>query len=357
MAAAPPPPPLRHPIPPPPATRFAYKQALCILGTEFAFTATMIRTPYDRFAKSLTLDRVSPLGLGISEQEIDSATQRADLWWTPDPRRLRGRRPRDTLDRMARIASLWEFFHRTPTLELIFGCVRELLAWHAIRCAEARAAGRPPPALPPPIWMVSSGLPRTARRLLRMTRMRGWPKGFYAGPPGDLVRLVVVRELPRTRATVLLRLMGAGPTLLRAIADIVALPLDAPERVMALPHIERLQSAVKDLRSPDGEEFDMTREDEKFLKATEILHQQFVQMTEQRGFDRGVEKGIEKGIERGIAPTVYQFARRLGRSLTETERGTLAARLDSIGPERIAEVASEFDAAALAKWLKNPRAR
>ncbi len=246
---------------------------------------------------------------------------------------------------MGRELSLWEFFHRTPTLELVFGCVRELLAWHATRCASARAEGCAPPKLAPPIWLVSSGLPRKARRILRMTRMKGWPKGFYAGPPGDLVRLVVVRELQRTRATVLLRLMGAGPTLLRAIADIVALPLDAPERVMALPHIERLQSAVQDLRSLDGEEFDMTREDEKFLKATEKLHQQFVQMTEQRGFDRG------------IAPTVHQFARRLGRPLTEAERATLAARLDTIGPERIAEVATDFDAVALAKWLKNPRAR
>jgi hypothetical protein len=46
---------------------------------------------------------------------------------------------------------------------------------------------------------------------------------------------VVVKELPVTRDTLLLRLLGAGSVLKHAIAELQALPAEAPERRLALP--------------------------------------------------------------------------------------------------------------------------
>src|SRR6185503_7512061 len=67
---------------------------------------------------------------------------------------------------------------------------------------------------------------------------------FPSSPALTRTRIVVVSELPRTRDTLLVRLMGAGPTLKRAIFDIRALTPDAPERRLALPILERLRLEI-----------------------------------------------------------------------------------------------------------------
>ena len=45
-----------------------------------------------------------------------------------------------------------------------------------------------------------------------------WPPGCYDGAPAGTLRLVVISELPRTRDTLLLRMMGAGQTFRDAVA-------------------------------------------------------------------------------------------------------------------------------------------
>ncbi|WP_437505443.1 hypothetical protein [Sorangium sp. So ce1099] len=50
-----------------------------------------------------------------------------------------------------------------------------------------------------------------------------------------MMRVVVLAELPRTRATLLLRLLGSGRLLREALADLAALPDDAWEKSIAKP--------------------------------------------------------------------------------------------------------------------------
>jgi len=69
------------------------------------------------------------------------------------------------------------------------------------------------------------------------------------------------------------------------------------------------------------------------------------------------KKGRKEGIKKGIAVLVQLCARRLGRPLTRGETATLGARLDTVGPERLAEVVMDSDAEALAAWLADPDAR
>ncbi|MFO0606116.1 MAG: hypothetical protein U0324_23280 [Polyangiales bacterium] len=50
-----------------------------------------------------------------------------------------------------------------------------------------------------------------------------------------------------------------------------------------------------------------------------------------------------------------QFARKLGRPLTEAERGTLRARLGALG-DAVGDVVIDLDPAALEAWLATPAA-
>jgi hypothetical protein len=101
--------------------------------------------------------------------------------------------------------------------------------------------------VPPPIptqWVISSGRPERGIEGLWLRPIDGWPSGFYEGPPLLWTRLVVVSELPVTRDTLLLRLLGAGRVLNQAIAELKALQAEAPERTLALPILLRLRLEI-----------------------------------------------------------------------------------------------------------------
>src|SRR5262245_62842867 len=87
-----------------------------------------------------------------------------------------------------------------------------------------------------------------------------WPSGVYRWfPPGVAARLVVVSELPVTRATLVLRILGAGPVLRAAIAELVALPKEAPERAIVRPlMLDFLKEVCSASRRAEEEESGVT---------------------------------------------------------------------------------------------------
>ncbi len=74
-----------------------------------------------------------------------------------------------------------------------------------------------------------------------LRRMQKWPAGFYEGPALYNQRLVVLSELPRRRDTLLLRLMGAGKTLEKAIEELKLLPAESWEWQVAMPALVALR--------------------------------------------------------------------------------------------------------------------
>ncbi|HEU4410424.1 MAG TPA: hypothetical protein VFS43_34535 [Polyangiaceae bacterium] len=76
-----------------------------------------------------------------------------------------------------------------------------------------------------------------------------------------------------------------------------------------------------------------------------------------KGIEQGIEQGIERGIERGLRLFERVLERRLGRPLSEAERGALARRFQTLGPDRLGDVATELSGEALAAWLNDADAR
>ena len=130
----------------------------------------MTHNPFDEFAKSLVVDRQGYFGHAETECELARDALYADLAWEPD-RRLLPKRPRDLVDRMARLASLWEFAHRAPDLLGAVACIEKVGAWHRLRVTHAKAQGRRPPSQAP-LWLICAGTPRRLLRALTFTAMR-----------------------------------------------------------------------------------------------------------------------------------------------------------------------------------------
>ena len=148
--------------------------------------------------------------------------------------------------------------------------------------------------------------------------MPGGLRGIYEGAPLHCTRLVVVSELPVARDTLLVRLLGAGSTLKQAIAELQALPVEAPERRLALPVLVRLRLTVP------TDPAQQTSDDQEFLMNT----QDIVETWRREAVQEGVKQGLEQG-ERKLL--LRQLRRRFGAEVDgEIERRVAMASAEQV---------------------------
>jgi hypothetical protein len=164
--------------------------------------------------------------------------------------------------------------------------------------------------------------------------MPGGLRGIYESPPLQYTRLVVVSELPVTRDTLLVRLLGAGSVLKQAIAELQALPADSPERRLALPVPLRLRVTVP------TDPAQQTSDDQEFLMNT----QDIVETWRREAIQEGVEQGVKQGLEQGERKVLLrQLRRRFGAEVDGgTERRVAAASAEQleVWAERVLSVAT-----------------
>lgn len=285
---------------------------------------------FDQLVKRLARRGLTPIGRVETEVEVSPDSMRIDVWFWPHAGRGRpALAPLGLLGRMARRSCTLEPFHRTPTGDQVADCVVK----HRLFCRELRR--RKPPAPAPVQWIIASGRPAAALSGLRFVDSP-LGKGVHEGPPLTRTMLIVVSELPRTRDTLLVRLMGAGPTLSHAIADLKRLPRDAPERRLALPILVRLRLEIptnpaKQTKS-DREFLMRTRDIERYLKHLEEL-----EAKEELG-EKSREKGREEGRKEGLAAAAL---------------AAYHARFGAAPPAALAAaVEGASDEAALRRWIE-----
>jgi hypothetical protein len=138
-------------------------------------------------------------------------------------------------------------------------------------------------------------------------------EGLYTLPPGFAVRIVVLSELPRTRATVLLRL-GSRKLRVQAIAEILRMPADAWERKTAEPFLVQYDLAPSPGAGP-----------EETMTIAEVLQQ--LEEGRQKLRDEGALKGERRGEGRLL---LKQLRARFGELPPET-----VARVKGAEPETL----------------------
>jgi hypothetical protein len=297
-----------------------------------------MQTPVDHFIKQLLDLALSWTGTPIADAVVPSSDdQRADVVYVPDPT---FRTRLDDFGLFGRIAAEprhFEHFTDPPDCEALVECVRKRLN---LQHDEAlRAAREERPIRTYALWVLSAGDPVTLRRTLRLRRAQGWPRGVWE-LPGLAVYIVVIAALPRTPATVFLRLMGSDPVREQAVKE-----LEAPG--CKLPRLEDLLKLVIQLRVQRRRATKNTTPPKEEPEMIDLsIYNEWEQET--------LEKGIEKGIEKALAPLERQFSRRLGRALTPQEHATLVRRLDTHGADRLGDVVLDLSVTQLAAWLEDP---
>ena len=279
------------------------------------------------------MDALAPLGRAETDVRIAPDPQFADVCFEPTT-------PPDARagDLLRRLTSegrvMLEFARQPPDIPELGTWLGKQLAWWRRLAAEARSEKQARVKEAPLFWGLSTGAPREALAYFRMTPMDAavWPRGCYEGSPGGQLRVVVISELPREPETLVVRTMGAGVTFREALEDLAALPDDAPERALVLPHLARLRLETEN---------DM---EEAMHPTTMETHRIYNEL-------------IETQRKIGLGPLVHMFERRFSRPLTAAEHATRLARPSTVGPDRLGDVVLDLDAPALEAWLADPAAR
>jgi hypothetical protein len=240
----------------------------------------MQRNRFDRAAKDMLRDSLSPDGNFESDAEVSPDTQRADVWFTPDPARPPTRADLGLLGRMTLGACTLEPFHATPGENEVSGCVRKLLNFRHVLSLRS-----PTPPLPK-LWIISAGRPDAGIEGFAFQAVEGWPTGVYHSPRLLYGGVVVTSELPRGRDTLLLRLMGAGACLRGALVELAALPIETREHAIAAPVLLRYRIEIA--KEPDTP----THEDEEFMTDTQEIYETWKREAEAVGLTKGLAKGL-----------------------------------------------------------------
>lgn len=203
---------------------------------------------FDAFAKNVLRVLLRPYGQVETEREILGHVQSADVWVAPadGPGKEHTKAPSELgiLARMLDLgACLVEPFSQTPRARDIRACVCKQ---YSLDHEQTRDAVREKRTLEPfpRLWLISPGRPERFLDEAEFRAMAHWPAGLYQRARWDACHLVVTAELPRTKATLPLRLLGRGATLNEAIAELVSLPEESVTRQRLIPVVVAFRGEI-----------------------------------------------------------------------------------------------------------------
>ena len=261
-----------------------------------------MRNRFDKVAKGIGEEALGPTGHITINAEVSPETQHADLRYEPDLRRTgqaAARRRLGLLGQLAAVPCLIEVFSGAFTAADFRACLGKHIAFwqqRTRRAGRTRRSRRVRPAAEgtPFLWIISAGRPTTLLTKLALTPTR---QGiYYFGTDVLRVGVVVASELPRTRATLLVRLMAAGPLLAGATAELRALPAGVTERAVAEQILLQFQRFLE--AQPD-----QTRTEREFIKTMLKTWEDARAEGRAEGHAKGRAEGHAKGRVEGSTHT------------------------------------------------------
>lgn len=282
-----------------------------------------MQSPFDTFAKGLIEAALSPVCDVRIEEPVAADELYSDAFVVPrapiDQLAARG-----LLGRIASRRCSIEAYSSRPTL---YEVDRSIARASLVRARERRSSA---------LWIIAALRPGSVLRAWRLQPDRSGLDGLYASRVRRAPRVIVCSELPATRETLLVRLMGRGETLQTALANFHRLPLDAWERAFVPTLLLRVRSEL-----------------ERMTASTEWRKDELVryqQMKEE--FDRFMADAIAQGRAEGEARGRAEGEAR-GRAEGEADalRTVLVSRgfeIDSRTEHRISEC---HDVAVLRAWV------
>jgi hypothetical protein len=247
----------------------------------------MTQVPFDQLAKEFLQELLTPLGRVERSFEVPGEPKFIDVWFQPavipnvSPENL------TLLERISATPCSFEPFRNPPSRNDIRRCLLKLL-W--VLDSELRQDDKIPDLQLPMLWVLASSVSKPVIKEAKGEVSEDWIPGIYFCGNVFKTVLVAINELPETDETLWMRVLGRDETQERAIAEVLALPADDPERSRILQMLTNWRVRI-DLLEP------LDSEDEQLRMALSQAYLAWEQTTEQRGEQRGEMRAKLSSIE------------------------------------------------------------
>lgn len=246
----------------------------------------MTQIRYDQFAKEYLEEVLSPLGKVERSFEVPGEAKQVDVWFEPEAK-VGIAEPRSLLERITATPCCFEPFSKGPSRQDLRRCLLKLL-W--VQDLEYRKDRTVTEAALPMLWVLASTVSQPILSDSQAEARKDWPKGMYFCARLIRTVIVVIEELPQTEETLWLRILGRGPTLERAIGEVLALRKDDPQRERILRLLTSWKVSIELAGLLD-------REEEDLLMALSQAYLEWEQATEQRGEQRAKREAVESMLK------------------------------------------------------------
>jgi hypothetical protein len=249
----------------------------------------MTRFPYDQFAKDYLEELLQPLGSVQVPRRVAGEVREIDVWFAPDTSSPVAEASKlGLLGRFATTPAIFEPFRNAATATEICNCLLKLLE---IRGEFEREANRNQQRLEesnlPRLWILSpTASPGILNGFGAIVDEENWLTGVYCLPKYLRTAIVAIHQLPKTRKTLWLRILGKGKVQQQAIDEIEALPEDEPLRARALELLYNLRTTLEVSQNLD------TEDRELIMRLSPLYTQRLAAATEQ-----GIQEGQRVVIE------------------------------------------------------------
>jgi hypothetical protein len=227
----------------------------------------MTQTPFDQMSKQYLEEFLAPFGRVQRQYEVPGEAKFVDVWFVPDQEAELPAAELGILGRMVGGMCLLEPYRNAPTRTEVRTAVMKLI-W--VQEDERRKANLGDNALSedelPKLWILAT---TTSKPLLQDCEAKvksDWLSGIYFAPEIFKTAIVSIDELPETRETLWLRILGRGQTQERAIREVLALPPEYPRR----SNILRLLASWK-VRIDLGELMDFSEQEDGLMALSEAF--------------------------------------------------------------------------------------
>ena len=275
---------------------------------------------HDQLAKAILKLVLHGITTFETNKEVLGHVLEADAWVEPRPEHLSDLEKLGLLGRMIALGPcLIEPFSGVPDEDDIRSCLlKQFTLGHAQR-RDARKQNQPAPPFPRQ-WVISTGSPDGVMNAMEPRPMPEWPRGCFAATPFFCFHLIVVRQLPRTPETLLVRLLSGGKTFRAAMHDLAEVPETAPE-------MARLADLVMHVLVEFRKELNQDQLEEDDMEALRDMDAAFEEWDRQRKAEWRQEVRQEERLN-----TIRELCQDLDIELTEERLAQLEAwDVDQLG--------------------------
>lgn len=172
----------------------------------------MTQNPYDQLSKQLLEELLAPLGTVQRSLEIPGEAKFVDLWFQPNDAPTPEMSAKGLLGKIAQTPCLLEPYRNPPTRLDVHTCLLKLF-W--VQDHLRRQTSPSPRTVSPQeaiLWIIATSISKPLLKSFGGQLHPDWGAGFYFADDGFCTVFVAVDQLPKTQETLILRILGRGPT-------------------------------------------------------------------------------------------------------------------------------------------------